>query len=151
MNREKIIQRYVYNASLVPIAFVNIGYNNILRRNSQSPGEYARQRLGARCNGAHFADRVVPRTKRGQVQSFGRPRRRRCIAARPRLHCRYTRSHGGGVREQSNVTWNTIPRRRPWHALFRRRSSFWTLQTPPPPVSPTPSKVVHTRANSYLQ
>jgi len=22
-------------------------------------------------------------------------------------------SHGGGVRERSNVTWNTIPRRRP--------------------------------------
>lgn len=103
-------------------------------------------------NGAHFADRVVPRAKRGQVQSFGCPRRRRrrCVAARSRLHCRYTRSHGGGVRERSNVTWNTIPRRRPWHAWFRRRSSFWTLQTPPPPVSPTPSKVVHTRANSYL-
>lgn len=27
---------------------------------------------------------------------------------------------------------------------------FWTLQTPPSPVSPKPSKVVHTRANSYL-
>lgn len=88
MNREKMIQRYVYNALLVLIAFVNIGYNNILRRNSQSlPGNtrdsvsahaaMARTSQTAQCrarNGAKF-NRSVVRSAAGVLQPG-----RACIA-----------------------------------------------------------------------
>jgi len=74
-----------------------------------------RPRSAARRNGAKFNRSVVRDAAAAAAAGVLQPGRA-CIAG--------IRSRCGGVREWSNVTWNTIPRRRPWHAWFRRRSSF---------------------------